>query len=70
MTPRKRRTPRKPPEVVTLSVQMTVDELAALSLVVMSCVSAVDQMVANAAEQGYRKVRAAAKKHPRTPVTR
>ncbi|MGX7824573.1 hypothetical protein ACTG9Q_05735 [Actinokineospora sp. 24-640] len=64
---KKQSVPPKPPEQVTLTVALSVLELSTLSFVAMSCTSAVEQVVANAAERGYQKVREAAKKHPRLP---
>ncbi|MGX7829089.1 hypothetical protein ACTG9Q_28805 [Actinokineospora sp. 24-640] len=67
MSKKKRSIPPKPPEQVALTVELSVLELSALSFVVMTCTSAVEQVVANAAERGYQKIREAAKKHPRLP---
>ncbi|MGX7829290.1 hypothetical protein ACTG9Q_29810 [Actinokineospora sp. 24-640] len=69
MSGKKRSTPPRPLEQVTLSVELSVLELAALSFVAMVCTSAVEQVIANAAERGYQKIREAAKKHPRLPST-
>lgn len=66
---KKQSTPSKPPEEVTLTVKLTVLELSALSFVTLVCVSAVEQVVANAADRGIGKVREAAKKHSKLPPT-
>lgn len=54
-------------EDVPLTVDVTVSELSALSHAVVVVTSAAERAVVNAAERGFRKVREAAKKHPKLP---
>lgn len=58
---------QKKETVVSLTVQVTLSELAALSKATVVVISARETQFINAADSGLKKVRAAAKKHPRLP---
>jgi hypothetical protein len=64
---RAKKSKQKEEAVVSLTVQVTLSELAAMSKAAFVITSAGEIRFVNAADSGLRKVRAAAKKHPRLP---
>ncbi|GAA3881382.1 hypothetical protein GCM10022243_52470 [Saccharothrix violaceirubra] len=55
-------------ELVSLTVKLTVSELAAMSHVAVTVTSAADQVKVNAADRALRKIRDAARQHKSLPL--